>query len=249
MPPRQQAVSTDYEGRDLEALAEIPRYQNWLLEPFRTRLKGRILEVGAGIGNLAEQYVDDADEAVLLEPAENLAARLQSRFANRAHVRTIGRPLEEAVADFAPASFDACILVNVLEHVEDDGAMLRRLRTLLKASGSLLLFVPALSALYGTLDSVHHHYRRYTKASLRSAVEGQAFAVRLLRYFDVLGVIPWFVAGRILRQSSFNERAVRLYDRLVVPVGARLERLWSPPLGKNLICVAEPDSNDTKVRC
>jgi len=184
------AVSTDYEGRDLEVLAEIPRYQRWVLEPFRTRLRGRVLEVGAGIGNLSEQYVDDAEEAELLEPAENLATRLQARFASRAHVRTIGRLLEHAATEFTPASFDACILVNVLEHVEDDGAMLRCLRTLLKPSGSLLLFVPALWALYGTLDAIHHHHRRYTKASLRAAVEGAAFAVDLLRYFDVLGVVP-----------------------------------------------------------
>jgi SAM-dependent methyltransferase len=233
-------LSTDYEGQDLEALSDIRRYQRWVLESFRGRLKGRVLEVGAGIGNLAEHYVDGTDEAVLIEPSVRLADRLRARFANRAHVRSIAGLLEDADRELAPGSFDACILVNVLEHVEDDGAMLRRLRELLKPSGSLLLFVPALPILYGTLDALVHHHRRYTKSSLRSEVERANFAVRDLRYFDVLGVIPWFLAGRVLRRPRFDESASQLYDRFFVPVGAALERVLEPPLGKNLVCIAEP---------
>ncbi|MGH7271608.1 MAG: class I SAM-dependent methyltransferase, partial [Polyangiaceae bacterium] len=232
--------STHYDGQDLEALADMQRYQRWVLESFRGRLKGRVLEVGAGIGNLAEHYVDDAGEAVLIEPSAQLAERLQARFAGRAHVRSIAGLLEDAERDLAPASFDACILVNVLEHVEDDGAMLRRLRALLKPSGSLLLFVPALPALYGTLDALVHHHRRYTKASLRSVVESAEFTVYSLRYFDVLGIIPWLFAGRILRRQRFDEGASQLYDRFVVPIGAALERRIEPALGKNLVCIAEP---------
>ena len=64
------------------------------------------------------------------------------------------------------------------------------------------------------------------------------FDVSYLRYFDVLGVLPWLVAGRVARQSRFDARAAKLYDRVAVPVGARAERHFTPPLGKNLICVA-----------
>jgi SAM-dependent methyltransferase len=228
-----------YDGQDLEALADIRRYQSWLLESFRPRLVGRrVLEVGAGIGNLSEQYVDETSEAVLVEPAENLAGRLRDRFVNHKHVRTIGGSMETAARLLAPASFESCILVNVLEHVEDDAGMLWHLQDLLKPKGSLLLFVPALPVLYGTLDALVHHHRRYTKASLRRVVEGAGFLVEHLRYFDVLGAVPWFVAGRMLRRPRFDETAARLYDRFVVPVGAALERVYEPPFGKNLVCIA-----------
>jgi hypothetical protein len=97
-----------------------------------------------------------------------------------------------------------------------------------------------LPVLYGTLDAMVHHHRRYTKASLRDVVEGAAFRVQLLRYFDVLGVVPWFVAGRVLKRRRFDEGPARVYDRFVVPIGSALERLYEPPLGKNLVCVASP---------
>jgi SAM-dependent methyltransferase len=231
--------SRPYEGQDLEALADMRRYQNWLLESFRTRLKGRrVLEVGAGIGNLSERYVDETSEAVLVEPAENLAARLRDRFGGRRHVRTMAGSLAAVTPYLAPASFDSCILINVLEHVEDDKDMLLQLRALLKPNGALLLFVPALPFLYGTLDALVNHHRRYTKSSLWSVVGEAGFSVHHLRYFDVLGVIQWFVAGRVLRRSRFDETAARRYDRFVVPVGAMLERMGEPPLGKNLLCIA-----------
>ena len=229
-----------YEGQDLEALADIPRYQDWVLEPFRPHLRGRVLEVGAGIGNLSARYVDNVAEAVLVEPAQNLAGRLQSAFAKYPHVRTVAAPLDAVASEFTPNSFDACILVNVLEHVEADLAMLLTLHRLIKPSGILLIHVPALPILYGSLDALVQHHRRYTRTSLRRVVEGASFAIRELRYSDVLGVLPWFVAGRILRRPRFDPGAARLYDRFFVPVGARLERLFSPPLGKNLTCIAEP---------
>jgi SAM-dependent methyltransferase len=151
----------------------------------------------------------------------------------------MARPLEELVPDLTTAAFDTAILVNVLEHVEDDRAMLDLLRGLLKPGGSLLLFVPALPWLFGTLDAIHGHHRRYTRASLQSVVERAGFTLRVLRYFDVLGVVPWLIAGRILRQTRFDPNAARLYDRFFVPVGSRLERLVEPGLGKNLLCIAE----------
>lgn len=238
-----ESPSAHYEGQDLEALADIPRYQNWLLESFRARLAGRVLEVGAGSGNLANLYVDDVSEAVLVEPAPNLAARLKERFSKRKNVRVVGAHLEDAASvaptvNLSPHSFDACLLVNVLEHIEDDVAVLRHARELVRPGGSLLLFVPALPQLYGSLDALVHHHRRYTKDSLRRTVESAGFHITALRYFDVLGVLPWLLAGRVLRRQRFDETAAQLYDRWFVPLGSRLERHWTPPLGKNLMCIA-----------
>jgi SAM-dependent methyltransferase len=233
-------ASPAYDGRDLEVFVDLHRYQRWVLEAFRSRLRGRVLEVGAGIGNLSEHYVDDVGEAVLLEPERHLVDRLRARFASRRHVRPIAALVEDPHADLAPASFDACLHVNVLEHIDDDVAMLRRVRTLLKPTGSLLLFVPALPVLYGTLDAIHHHHRRYTKPTLRFAIERAGFVVAELRYFDLLGMMPGFLAGRVIKRTGFDGPSSKLYDRVIVPIGSTLERLYTPPFGKNLVCIAEP---------
>ena len=138
----------------------------------------------------------------------------------------------------AVGSFDACLLVNVLEHIDDDVRTLRCVREILAPGGSLLVFVPALPQLYGSLDALVHHQRRYTKTSLSRVVTQAGFRLTSLRYFDVLGVLPWLLAGRVLKRQQFDRRAAEAYDRWVVPVGSRLERVWEPPLGKNLVCVA-----------
>ena len=234
-----------YEGQDLEALADIPNYQQWILDTFPVKPAGRVLEIGAGIGSIARLYVETVDEAVLLEPARNLRPRLEEKLRGQKNARFVSALLDDVCgkqvegADFSPASFDVVLLINVLEHVDDDAAMLGRIRDLLRPGGSLLLFVPALAWLYGTLDALVHHKRRYALAQLGTkAVSRAGLRVSYLRYFDVLGVLPWLMAGRVARQTRFDARAARLYDRVAVPVGARVERYVRPPLGKNLICVA-----------
>jgi hypothetical protein len=127
----------------------------------------------------------------------------------------------------------------VLEHVDDDAGMLADIYSLLKPGGMLLLFVPALQWLFGSLDSLVSHLRRYAKPELRELVQQAGFSIRDLRYFDVLGVLPWYVTGRIIKAREFNARAARIYDTLGVPVGSFVERFAAPPLGKNLLAIAQ----------
>src|SRR5258707_923531 len=112
-----------YEGRDLDVLTDVPNYYSWILEHFRKYLRGRVIEVGAGIGNVAARYADWVDELLLVEPAENLYPRLRGRFADRSHVQTRCAVLETFSDSFRP--FDSAILINVLDHVADDLGMLQ----------------------------------------------------------------------------------------------------------------------------
>ena len=232
-----------YEGQDLEALADLPHYYRWILKTFAPYLKGRVLEVGAGTGNFSVHYVDAVEEVVLLEPAQNLYPSLAARFAGKHNVRPVCSLLEDWCeahdGDTVPqaSSFDAALLVNVLEHVEHDLPMLRRLAEFLRPGGVLLVFVPALRWLYGSLDSVVHHYRRYTFSLLARTIRRAELELIHLRYFDMLGVLPWLITGRMLKQRQFNASAATIYDRLVVPLASLLERGPKLPFGKNLICV------------
>ncbi|HTL31585.1 MAG TPA: class I SAM-dependent methyltransferase [Kofleriaceae bacterium] len=234
-------MTDNYVGQDLEALADIPNYQNWILRHFREHLHGRVLEIGAGIGSLSARYRSDVDSAVLLEPAQNLIGPLRERFTGDRDVTVLGKILGDAIADgdLAHGSFDAVVLINVLEHVDDDAGMLADIYSLLKPGGTLLLFVPALQWLFGSLDSLVSHLRRYAKPELRELVQQAGFSIRDLRYFDVLGVLPWYVTGRIIKAREFNARAARIYDTLGVPVGSFVERFAAPPLGKNLLAIAQ----------
>jgi SAM-dependent methyltransferase len=234
-----------YEGHDLEALADLPHYVGWILQGFAEHLRGRVLEVGAGTGNFSARYVDAVDEAVLLEPAQNLYPTLATRFAGKNHVKPVSGLLEDWANRVAAQGgsdgrpFDAAVMVNVLEHIADDHGTIRRLGTMLRPGGKLLIFVPALRWLYGSLDAQVHHYRRYSRSALTRVVERAGLEMVSLHYFDVAGVLPWLIAGRVLKQRAFSARAAHIYDRIIVPLSARLERWLRLPLGKNLICVAQ----------
>ena len=231
-----------YAAQDLEALADLSNYQRWILRHFAPHLRGRILEVGAGTGTFAALYLDGAREVVLLEPARNLTARLHDRVGGRDKVEIVPLSLDAARAlpdgPLRPGSFDAVVLINVLEHVDDDGGMLAQLRDLLSPNGRLLLFVPALAWIYGSLDAMLDHRRRYARDPLRRLVTGAGFVIEELRYFDALGVVPWWVTGKLLKQRAFNPVAAKIYDETGVRVGSAVERWIAPPIGKNLVCVA-----------
>ncbi len=220
-----------------------------MLESFRPRLRGKVIEIGAGTGNISCMYADWVEELLLLEPAKNLYLHLQERFAGRPHVRTVCELVEDVHARemASPGScggpFDAALLANVLEHISDDAAMLRQIFDLVRPGGSLLLFVPALPWLYGALDTRVHHLRRYKRDSLADVVGRAGFTMQSMHFFDLPGVIPWFVAGRVLRQKEYSEPMAKLYDRMVVPVARLLEKVVKPPFGKNLICIAERPAN------
>ena len=242
------SAGADYEGQDLEALTDLPAYQDWILHRFRPHLKGKVVEIGAGLGNVASRYADGVEDLLLVEPAKNLYPRLKERFEGKPRVRTICALVESLVpvagaASSIGAPFDAALLVNVLEHVVDDISMLRTIRSILRPEGKLLIFVPALPWLYGALDKKVGHERRYTSPGLFQVVEQAGFVVETIRYFDFPGVLPWFFAGRVSRSGRFSDRAAKIYDRFVVPIARGAEEYIKPPIGKNLLCIARIADN------
>ena len=132
-------------------MAAAPNYYRWIVGRCEPYLGRRIVEVGAGIGTFAEHLLRAAPgaELTLIEPADNNFPHLRARFADRPRVRTRQGYLEDGGE---AQGADAIVAVNVMEHVHDDAAFLAAARRRLAPGGQLLLFVPALPALYGTLD-------------------------------------------------------------------------------------------------
>jgi len=226
---------------ELDALAEAKNYYRWILRRFRPFLGKRVVEVGAGIGTFSKFLLEvGVDELILVEPAKNLFPILQQRFSGDPKVRVVHGYLENLADMGVTASgVDSIVLVNVLEHIEDDGRALKAAYRVLIPAGTLLLFVPALPWLYGTLDAAFGHARRYTKRSLSSKLTDAGFRILELRYFNLPGVISWFVAGKLLRRRTLQDRDVRLYDRWVVPWASRVEERWKPPVGQSLLAVGQ----------
>lgn len=102
---------------------------------------------------------------------------------------------------FADGQFDLICLLDVLEHIEDDGAALARVKRLLKPGGYLLVTVPAYSWLWSSHDAAHHHRRRYSAGLLRRKADEAGLTVRRLGYCNTL-LFPLIAGVRLLRKLT-----------------------------------------------
>lgn len=226
-----------YFGKDLEEMSFAPKYHQWILETFADCLGNKVAEIGAGSGNFTRLLLADKERSVTaFEPSANMFARLQELGDTFDNLETCNAPLGQR-ADSLAGVFDNVLYINVLEHIEDDAAELRHAHNILKDNGRLIIFVPALQGLYSPFDKMIGHFRRYHKQPLYDLVTAAGFNVDRLMYFDIAGILPWYVNFVMLKSENIP-RSVVLYDNLVVPVMKRLEGLVRPPIGKNLLLVA-----------
>jgi SAM-dependent methyltransferase len=221
----------------LDAVAEAKNYYRWIIDEFSPALGERIVEAGAGIGTVAELVLRRASpkEMLLIEPAGNNIPELHRRFDDDPRIRIHHGYLEDIGTT---VSADTVIAVNVMEHVEHDAGFLRAAHSTLAPGGALLLLVPAVPAIFGSLDKAFDHYRRYTRSGLRQSLLAAGFEIETLHYLNMIGVAAWFAAGRILRRTTLERPQVQFYDRLVIPWLRRVESLVHPPIGQSVLAIA-----------
>jgi SAM-dependent methyltransferase len=226
-----------YEGRELEALTNLANYQDWILQGFALYLRGRVAELGAGIGTMTVLLRPLVDSLVAVEPATNLLSALAQRLAG-IDVGIVTATASAYLQGTRPASLDAIVMINVLEHIGDDQDVLRACRRALSPGGHLLLFVPALPGLFSALDRRFGHFRRYRRTELEAGLLAADFSIARLAYMDLSGVPAWRAACRFLWATRIPVRSARAYDRFVVPLMRAVERIVRPPFGKSLIAAA-----------
>lgn len=231
--PNARATNATFE---FAALNEARNYRASLVRAFAGQLHGRVIEVGAGIGQITALLHAQAavTQVVAVEPDPEFCRQL------RAALPTIELVHGTVDALGAEAGGDALVSVNVLEHIEHDARELRRYRELLAARrGALCLFVPARPELYAPLDREFGHFRRYTRPELRAKLHAAGFQIVRLDYFNWVGYFAWWLRFRVQRQLTFNVRDVRWFDRWIFPAVNWMEtHLSPPPFGQSLLAIA-----------
>jgi SAM-dependent methyltransferase len=220
-------------------------YRQWILDVFRPFIGGHVVEVGAGTGSFSEALLQTNPHSLtMLEPSANMYPLLQERLkaVDKNSVGSARQSTLIAEAPHIPVAPDTIIYVNVLEHVEDDERELAAAHSLLATGGRILIFVPAHRWLMANLDRQLGHYRRYTMTELTSKCKAAGFEVRVSSYFDVFGIVPWWVKFTLFGSTRIEPQAVRFYDRWIVPISKFVERVIPAPIGKNLILIAEKSS-------
>ena len=217
-------------------LGEADAYNDWIFDELVPHLGPRVLEVGCGNGNFSRRIALQAKAllAVDIEPA--FIEQTRQRTADLANVT-----VEEADVTTMkwPSKFDTAVMLDVLEHIEDDVAMLRSLARALEPDGRLVVKVPAIASIYNNLDRAVGHYRRYSRKHLNEVVAASGFEVQQMWGFNLLGVAGWWLNGSVLRRSVPPSHHISHFNTLV-PVLRKLEAALRPSIGASLFVVARP---------
>jgi glycosyltransferase involved in cell wall biosynthesis len=222
----------------LTRMARLEPYNRWLVSRFEHSIGRRVLEIGAGFGNITRHL--KGREILVASDLDPVALEhLKGVFRDDPSVRVASYrfPLDESTREEVRAlGVDTVVCLNVLEHIEDDRTTLANLKEALSPGGRLILLVPAFARLYGTLDEHLHHFRRYEKAELEQKIREAGFELEDLRFVNRPGIFGWWLNGRVLRRRVLPRGQLMAF-KLLMPLLKR-EEVEPPSSGLSLLAIA-----------
>lgn len=201
----------------------------------------RVIDVGGGRGVVRDQV--EAATAWTVDLVELNQAALEAAAPGR------GRHLYYDVRDQAPdlvGRYDAAILFDVIEHLDDPQPVLKAVHAHLRPGGFLLVNVPALPSLFSAYDVAAGHFRRYDRKSLPAELDAARWRIVDHRFWG-LALVPLLALRKMMLRSATAEtirrgfgppsRLARLGLRAVMRTETAL--ISRAPVGTSLLLVAQ----------
>ena len=226
----------EYGSAIIVQLEPARKFNLWMGQILRPFVGDRVLEIGAGIGNLSNQFIP-RELYVVSDTNPHYLHYLRSYSHGKPYVHVLRIDATDSV-DFAglKGQFDTALMINVLEHASDEQLALKNVWSALAAGGRAVILVPSHPGLYGSLDIVLGRRERYTPAALKNSLEKAGFRVEKLFDFNRCSVPVWWINGKLLKKKTFSKIQLKLLNT-AVPVLKTVDRLL-PWQGLSLIAVA-----------
>jgi glycosyltransferase involved in cell wall biosynthesis len=232
----------EYGSHILHSLERAQRFNRWMAETIAPWVGARVLEIGAGIGNITS-WLLPRDFYVASDINPHYLSYLRNLALGKPYLQVDRIDLQDpACFTRWVGQFDTVVCLNVLEHVPDPLLALRNMHAALRPGGRLVLYVPQGQGLYSSLDEVLGHRCRYDKASLERELAATGFRLEHCTDFNRTSVPGWFVNGKMLKKREFSRVQLKAFN-MMVPAVRRVDRLL-PWRGLGLVAIArrEPDA-------
>lgn len=232
---------------NLNIMAKATNYNRWIFDKISPYLGERILEIGCGIGNMSELLLKNKSTKILvgIDNSSECLALINRRLNNFKQFKSFFCDISsENVLLLKKYDFDTIVCINVLEHIKDD---LAALKNMAQFNCTLILLVPAFQSLYGTIDEVDGHFRRYEKKTLEKKLTQSGWEINKSFYLDLLGIPIWLLHGKILKKSIHPPRQISFLDKFI-PLEVLLEKIVSIPIGLSLLYICKRENKCQKYR-
>ena len=223
---KQTAEKVEYNGSDnLAIMRHAVNYNsslyNWVARDIRPG--EAVLDFGAGNGEYANRFPQGSVDAAEIDP-DLLPLIKQPVYTD---LNTL------------PKQYDLIYTINVLEHIEHHGEIVKELYTKLKPGGRIKVFVPARQEIFSNMNEHVGHYRRYDKKLVTQILEEAGFKVTSCRYYDFAGYFISLLYKWLGKDGRITKESVVFYDRVVFPVSRFFDVLTTGHvIGKNVIAEA-----------
>ncbi len=200
----------------LDAFAGAPNFNRWMADTIRPYVGKRVLEIGAGMGNLTRQLLPGRKRYVATDIDHDHLDRLSNRLSHRPNleIAELNAAYPENHEPFQ-GQMDTVICLNVLEHIEDDLGALQNIRSMLEDGGRAVILVPSGQSIYNSLDEELGHFRRYSEEQLRERMTAAGFEVETVLRFNRASRPGWWLNGTVLKRRTISRMQLKNFDRLV----------------------------------
>lgn len=234
----------DQEGLDtLSVITNAANFNRWMFATIEPYCKGNVLEIGSGIGNISAFFLENKHPIFLTDIRDNYCSILKTNFKENPYllgvenVDLVHPDFDIKYAQFID-KFDTVFALNVVEHIENDALAISNAKKLLKKEGHLIILVPAYQFLYNHFDKELFHYKRYVKKEVIKLFNDSSLSIINSFYFNALGIVGWFVSGKISKNKSIPSSQMNFYNKIIV-VAKLIDKILFNKIGLSTIVIGK----------
>lgn len=227
----------NYPGQELAAFEKAVNWKRYFCSFIKPFIGKNVLEVGGGTGANTSLLNDNpAIKWKLVEPDEKMSKILQKKIETESQFSNCTVFTKTIFQLSSKEQFDTIIYVDVLEHIQDDKAEMKRAFDLLCPGGHLIILSPAHNFLFSSFDKEIGHFRRYTASTLRQVIP-EELELMELQYLDSIGLFALLAYKFFWNRPYPSRKQIDIWDRYIIPVSKRTDRIFFNAFGKSILGV------------